>query len=300
MNGDRLFVGVFPTGISYADRGREKHGDYARCAFLPFGTLELEMEPDCPRELRAEITRHAKRIQARRGEKFETSASGQYVILGSDRDPARRRRRRRDPAAGRVIATPYYTGRGYRVLILEGEDGLGRPIFEEAHHIPGQRGYMSARPRQTYRSMPEARRALDAIYGPSRLGRDPETLYVEIRNEGAPMAERRLGPYRSREDAERVATRYRALIRERGFNKVVRIVPRSTYERDPRRRRRRDPQSTRAEDRPWRVRDRATRQRYYFDTRDEALRFVDDVSTSKITGEELSRWRNRLIVERNR
>jgi hypothetical protein len=62
----------------------------------------------------------------------------------------------------------------------------------------------------------------------------------------------------------------------------------------------RDPSATRAADRPWRVRDRLTRHRYYFESRPEALAFVDNVSTSEITGEPLARWRDRLIVERNR
>jgi hypothetical protein len=62
----------------------------------------------------------------------------------------------------------------------------------------------------------------------------------------------------------------------------------------------RDPSATRAADRPWRVRDRLTRHCYYFESRPEALAFVDNVSTSEITGEPLARWRDRLIVERNR
>ena len=79
---DRLFVGVFPTGISYADRSREKHGDYARCAFLPFGSLKLEIEHDCPAALRALIVKDAAKIQARRGEQYVVSGSGQTVLLG--------------------------------------------------------------------------------------------------------------------------------------------------------------------------------------------------------------------------
>ena len=79
---ERLFVGVYPAGISYADRSREKHGDYARCAFLPFRSLVLEVESDCPKALRALIEADAARIQARRGELFEVSASGQTVRLG--------------------------------------------------------------------------------------------------------------------------------------------------------------------------------------------------------------------------
>jgi len=57
---------------------------------------------------------------------------------------------------------------------------------------------------------------------------------------------------------------------------------------------------TPAEQRPYRVRDRLTRARYYFDTRAEGLAFVDAVSTSEITGERLARWQDRLVVEPNK
>lgn len=40
---DRLFIGMYPEGIVYADRGREEHGDYMRVAFLPYSTLKLEV-----------------------------------------------------------------------------------------------------------------------------------------------------------------------------------------------------------------------------------------------------------------
>lgn len=79
---DRLFIGVFPAGISYADKSREKHGDYARCGSLSFDTLELTIERDCPAALRKEIETHAAKIQARRGESYPTSSSGHTVILG--------------------------------------------------------------------------------------------------------------------------------------------------------------------------------------------------------------------------
>ena len=80
---ERLFVGVMPTGIVYADRSREVDGDYARCAFLPFDTLALDVSPKCPEELRGPIRADAATIIARRGEKFAISASGQTVVLGS-------------------------------------------------------------------------------------------------------------------------------------------------------------------------------------------------------------------------
>lgn len=81
-DGDRLFIGCLGVGISYADRHREKHGDYARLAFLSLGTLELTVEDDCPAELRAEIESHAATIQAKRGEQYQVSTSGQTVTLG--------------------------------------------------------------------------------------------------------------------------------------------------------------------------------------------------------------------------
>ena len=55
-----------------------------------------------------------------------------------------------------------------------------------------------------------------------------------------------------------------------------------------------------ADARHWRVRDRLTRARYYFDTRAEAAAFIETVSTSEITGEPLTRWQDRLIAERNK
>lgn len=72
-------------------------------------------------------------------------------------------------SAGQIFRTPYVTSKGYVVLIQQGEDGFGNPIFEEVHHVPGSHGYTSARPRQIYRSMPEARRAVEAIYGESAI-----------------------------------------------------------------------------------------------------------------------------------
>jgi hypothetical protein len=79
----RLFVGIFPAGIVYADREVQEHGDYKRLAFLPYRTLEVEwssktVEPS----LRAAIEKDVAAMQARRGQRFEVSACGQYVVLG--------------------------------------------------------------------------------------------------------------------------------------------------------------------------------------------------------------------------
>ena len=79
---DRLFIGVYPEWIVYADRATEVHGDYRRLAFLPYRELALDVKPDCPAELRAMIEAHAATVIARRGERFDTSTCGQYVTLG--------------------------------------------------------------------------------------------------------------------------------------------------------------------------------------------------------------------------
>lgn len=79
---DRLFAGVFPAGISYADRAREVAGDYRKLAFLPFRTLVLEWEKSVPADLRKLIEADARGIQTRRGEQFQVSSSGQTVTLG--------------------------------------------------------------------------------------------------------------------------------------------------------------------------------------------------------------------------
>ncbi len=78
----RLFIGVFPTGISYADRTQEEHGDYKRLAFLSYRTLELEWYGNVPPDQRNQIISHAGTIQAMRGQAFQISSSGQTVKLG--------------------------------------------------------------------------------------------------------------------------------------------------------------------------------------------------------------------------
>lgn len=78
-----LFIGTFPTGISYADKSREKDGDYKRVAFLPFSTLVLEWWPGKhPQAMRDDIEKHAAKLIARRGQEHQVSTSGQTVMLG--------------------------------------------------------------------------------------------------------------------------------------------------------------------------------------------------------------------------
>jgi uncharacterized protein YjhX (UPF0386 family) len=79
---DPLFIGLFPAGVSYANRNVEENGDHKRLAFLPYDTLALEVQKDCPLELRHRIFEDAKTIQARHGKPFRISTCGQTVIFG--------------------------------------------------------------------------------------------------------------------------------------------------------------------------------------------------------------------------
>jgi len=79
---ERLFIGVYPAGLVYADRFREVEGDYARLAFLPYDTLDLQVSADCPAELCQPVSDHADRMRAKRGQAFQVSTCGQTVILG--------------------------------------------------------------------------------------------------------------------------------------------------------------------------------------------------------------------------
>ncbi len=78
----RLFIGVFPGGISYADRTVEEHGDYKKLAFLPYDTLVLDLKPGVSAALAKAIKAHAATIRARKGQHFATDTSGHYVVLG--------------------------------------------------------------------------------------------------------------------------------------------------------------------------------------------------------------------------
>jgi hypothetical protein len=78
-----LFIGTMATGISYADRSREKHGDYMTIARLPFSTLKLEWSPGRHSQaLRDLVAEHAAKIIAREGEEYPVSSSGQTITLG--------------------------------------------------------------------------------------------------------------------------------------------------------------------------------------------------------------------------
>jgi len=79
---DRIFSGMYPTGIVWSDREVIEHNDYKRLAFLSYATLALDIESDCPDFLRDEIIADAKRFQDKKGEYIEYTRSGQKILLG--------------------------------------------------------------------------------------------------------------------------------------------------------------------------------------------------------------------------
>lgn len=83
----RIFSAMYPTGIIWSDTWIKVNGDYKKLAFLSYGTLGLEIEPDCSENLRDYIIEDAARIQKRQGEYIEYTASGQKILLGHAKLP---------------------------------------------------------------------------------------------------------------------------------------------------------------------------------------------------------------------
>jgi hypothetical protein len=78
---DRLFIGLYPAGIVYADKSHTAGGDYKQVAFLPYRTLTLEIR-DAESPLLESAKAHAAGIQAQRGKPLTVSACGQSALLG--------------------------------------------------------------------------------------------------------------------------------------------------------------------------------------------------------------------------
>lgn len=84
---EKIFVGVVPTGIAYSDKTREVDGDYAKLAHLRFSDLELNLYPGCSAAMAEFIKANAAEIQAKAGEEFRISSSGQTITLGHTLPP---------------------------------------------------------------------------------------------------------------------------------------------------------------------------------------------------------------------
>lgn len=114
---DNIFMGIYPTGILYADRQVIVDRDYKRLGLLFYATLELQLEDDCPDHLARDIESHAASIQMLRGHPFETSQCGSSVILG---DALR-------------VSTPY--------TVAEARALLGASLSDGEHEIEGTYPY---------------------------------------------------------------------------------------------------------------------------------------------------------------
>jgi hypothetical protein len=78
----RIFCGSYPCGLVFADRTIERDGDYKRLAFLPYDTLEIEFEKDCPGKLADEIVAWVKKMNLKKGDEYRISTCGQTITLG--------------------------------------------------------------------------------------------------------------------------------------------------------------------------------------------------------------------------
>lgn len=68
-------------GIVFADRSREKWGDYARCALISFSDLRVTFENDCPDVLRPLIEEKCRAYQRMVGQQFPYSTT-QTITMG--------------------------------------------------------------------------------------------------------------------------------------------------------------------------------------------------------------------------
>lgn len=83
----RMFAGVYPAGIVYADTWREARGDYMELGFLPYKSLEFvawEGWRSAPEWLRAMVRAHVEGMRAKRGEYFPLSTVGRMNLERGD------------------------------------------------------------------------------------------------------------------------------------------------------------------------------------------------------------------------
>jgi len=80
----RIFVGVYPEGLMFADKLVELHGDYRHLGFLSYRTLKLTVYKECPGYLIPVVVEMAQPYIDKRGERFETDGAGHSVILGGE------------------------------------------------------------------------------------------------------------------------------------------------------------------------------------------------------------------------
>lgn len=81
---ERLFIGIYPEGVVFADRSQERSGDYMRCGFASYRRGELDLTDECPESLKPLIRAWCDRNMIA-GQSFEISASGQMTQWGGSK-----------------------------------------------------------------------------------------------------------------------------------------------------------------------------------------------------------------------
>ena len=85
----RVFIGVYPCALVYADREREQGSDYQTIASISYATLEIDWNPrwkpssEDDDAIILSIQQDRDDLQSRIGEQFRISAGDQFVTLGS-------------------------------------------------------------------------------------------------------------------------------------------------------------------------------------------------------------------------
>lgn len=80
---------VMPTGISWVDTSQDgpRTGDWTKVGHLFFSDLRVEIPKGTPRAVEEDVRRRAAVIQAKRGEQYQISGSGQTITLGHALNP---------------------------------------------------------------------------------------------------------------------------------------------------------------------------------------------------------------------
>jgi hypothetical protein len=186
---ERLFTGVYPAGIVYADRSRSPRGpqgDYARVAFLPYMSLVLEVtRGEEQSDLLPLIRKDAERMAARRGERFPIDASGHTVVLGGGKGRATGRTAGR--SHGVTPSIPGNRGKGWEYYARRSTDSkivkitpkVAREIYEK-----GPKGSYEYAWAQLYEVPPMYVRAREGLFRVEKGFISPSWTWTEGRRVG--------------------------------------------------------------------------------------------------------------------
>lgn len=78
-----MFCGIYPCGLVFADKSLMEAGDYKDLAFINYRTLKITWRAKkMSHEFRRYIISEAKNLRSMRGQQYQISSCGQYIILG--------------------------------------------------------------------------------------------------------------------------------------------------------------------------------------------------------------------------